>query len=122
MKAIVNIGLRSVELQYYIEQKNLFPYSQEERNRNFIDWELFQKNKKSKILCKHTLRFKDIDEWQSSTLFDGRMIDFHFDYEPLKSFNNKKEWLSYIMQGYLYIEGQEQQYETQVINTVKIEL
>jgi len=117
MQATVNLALRSVELLYTIKKQDL------DESLGYDDFSYFElQYRGNKIICKHTLYFKDVDEWQSSLLFDGRMIDFHFDYEPLKNFNNKKEWLSYIMQGYLYIEGQEQRYEKQVINKVKIEL
>lgn len=120
MKAIVNIGFRSVELVYSIKPKDLISISQEERNKNFINWELFQKDKNSKILCKHTISFNDMDEWKSIILFDGRTIDFHYDYEERKQFDSKKDWGGYLFQGYEYIDGEPQLYDYNVINKVTI--
>ena len=120
MKAIVNIGFRSVELEYSIKPKDLISISQEERNKNFINWELFQKDKNSKILCKHTISFNDMDEWKSIILFDGRTIDFHYDYEERKQFDSKKDWGGYIFQGYEYTDGEPQLYDYNVINKVTI--
>jgi hypothetical protein len=121
MKAIVNIGLRNVELQYSIKPKDLIGLTHDEKNENFKGWELFQKDKKSKILCKHVLSFKGADEWQSALLFDGRMIDFHYDYEERKEFSSKKDWGEYIFQGYEYIEGEPQLYDRNLVKTVVIE-
>jgi hypothetical protein len=118
MKAIVNIGFRSVELQYSIKPKDLISLSQDEKNKQFKNWELFQKDKNSKIVCKHTIWFDDMDEWKSSILFDGRTIDFHYDYEERKQFDSKKDWGSYIFQGYEYINGEPQEYDYNVINKV----
>lgn len=120
MKAIVNIGFRSVELQYSIKPKDLISLSQDEKNKQFKNWELFQKDKNSKILCKHTLWFKDMDEWQSSILFDGRTIDFHYDYEKRKEFDSKKDWGKYLFQGYEYIDGEPQEYICNVIKKVTL--
>jgi hypothetical protein len=118
MKAIVNIGLRTVELQYSIKVKDLAPLSQDERNTHFKSWEMSQKNTKSKIICKQTLRFRDFGEWQSSLLFDGRMIDFHYDYEERKNFDSKDEWASYVFKGYEYIDGEPQLYDRNIIDKV----
>jgi hypothetical protein len=120
MKAIVNIGLRNVELQYSIKAKDMARLNQTERNRQFKNWETFQKDKNSKIICKHTLSFKDIDEWQSHILFDGRTIDFHYDYEERKEFDSKKDWGNYVFQGYEYIDGKEQNYHHNEVKTVTI--
>lgn len=120
MKAIVNIGLRSVELQYSIKEKDRFPFNQIERNENFKNWEMFQKNKGSDILCKHTLWFKDSDEWQSSLLFDGRTVDFHYDYEERKGFDKKSDWANYLFQGYIYTDGEPQLFDHNIIEKVTI--
>lgn len=81
MKATVNIVHRTVELEYFVAKKDLIPFNHEEICENFKNWELFLKNSKSKkYLCKHSISFKDSDEWQSIKLFDGRIIDFHYDY------------------------------------------
>ena len=61
------------------------------------------------------------DEWQSVVLFDGRTIDFHYDYEDRKEFDSKKDWGGYLFQGYEYFEGEDQQFETNVVKTVVIE-
>jgi hypothetical protein len=122
MKATVNIGYREVTLEYKIDSKNLLPLTQEERNKNFKKWEMFQKNKNSKIVCKHSIFFEDFDEWQSVLLFDGRTIDFHYDYEMCKEFDTKYNWAHYIFQGYNHIEGEEQEYIDSVVKTIKIEL
>ena len=120
MKAIVNIGLRKVVLEYSLKPKDLISISQEERNKNFINWELFQKDTNSKILCKHTIWFNDMDEWKSAVLFDGRTIDFHYDYEERKEFDNKKDWGGYLFQGYEYTDGQPQEYDNNVVTKVII--
>lgn len=121
MKAIVNIGLRTVELQYSIKPKDMVKFKISEINEHFKGWETFQKDKNSKILCKHTLYFKDIDEWQSHILFDGRTIDFHYDYEERKEFDCKKDWGHYVFQGYEHFEGQEQMYYGNIVKIVVIE-
>jgi hypothetical protein len=121
MKAIVNIGLRNVELQYSINPKDMVRLTHAEINKHFKGWETFQKDKNSKILCKHKLSFKDYDEWQSTILFDGRTIDFHYDYEQRKQFDCKKDWGNYVFQGYVYIEGEPQLYDENVVKVVVIE-
>ena len=120
MKAIVNIGLRKVELEYSVKPKDMFPFNQIERNKHFKDWETYQKDKNSNIICKHTLWFKDFDEWQSSLLFNGKTIDFHYDYEDRKEFDSKKHWGSYVFQGYEYTNGQPQLYDNNVVTKVQI--
>ena len=121
MKAIVNIAFRTVELQYSINPKDMVRLNHAEINKRFKGWETFQKDKNSKILCKHTLCFKDTDEWQSNILFDGRTIDFHYDYEQRKQFDCKKDWGNYVFQGYVYIEGEPQLYDENVVKVVVIE-
>ncbi len=121
MKAIVNIGLRTVELQYSINPKDMIKFNHAKINEHFKNWETFQKNKNSKILCKHTLCFEDIDEWQSHILFDGRTIDFHYDYEERKEFDCKKDWGNYVFQGYEDIEGEVQLYQVNIVKVVVIE-
>ena len=121
MKAIVNIGLRKVELEYSVKPKDMFPFNQIQRNKNFgKDWETYQKDKNSNIICKHTLWFEDTDEWQSTLLFNGKTIDFHYDYELRKEFDNKKDWGSYVFQGYEYIFGEPQLYDYNVVTKVTI--
>lgn len=116
MKAILNLGFRSVVLEYTLKKGT-------ELVLDFNDktWETFQKDSKSSIKCKQTLRFKDSDEWTSITLLDGTIIDVHFDYETRSEFSNKKEWLSYIIQAYKYIEGEPQMYDNQLITQIKLE-
>jgi hypothetical protein len=121
MKAIVNIAFRTVELQYSIKPKDMVRFTHAEINKHFKGWETFQKDKNSKILCKHTLCFKDTDEWQSTILFDGRTIDFHYDYEQRKQFECKKDWGNYVFQGYVYVEGEPQLYDENVVKVVVIE-
>ena len=119
MKAIVDIGLRKVELVYSVKPKDMYKFSQSERNKHFgKDWETYQKDRNSKIICKHTLWFKDFDEWQSTLLFNGKTIDFHYDYEHRKEFSNKKDWGNYVFQGYEYIFGEPQLFENNVVTKV----
>ena len=118
MKATVNIALRSVELEYKVSQKDIFTFNQIERNFNFKNWQTYQKNKNSKVICKHTLYFEDIDEWQSSFLFNGKTIDFHYDYEEREGFDSTKDWGNYLFQGYEYTDGEPQMYDDNVIKKV----
>ena len=120
MKATVNIALRSVELEYSIKQKDRFPFNQIERNETFKNWEMYQKTKNSKIVCKHTLYFEDIDEWQSSILFNGKTIDFHYDFQDRKDYDSKKDWGDYLFQGYEYTDGKSQMYDHNVVEKVTI--
>jgi hypothetical protein len=53
MKATVNIALGSVELEYMVSSKDMFPFSQDEINEIFREWEIFQKNKNSKVIVKY---------------------------------------------------------------------
>jgi hypothetical protein len=122
MKATVNIGLRIVLLEYKIKTKDLARLSHNERNKEFDHWELSYNEDNNKILCKHIISFDDVDEWKSVLLFDGRIIDFHYDYELRKEFATKEEWASYIFQGYEYKEGESQLYDNNVVEKVKIEL
>jgi len=131
MKAIVNIGTREVTIKYSID-KNSFIKMNFDSSKGVLmpsnggncgDWETFQKTMKSKtIQCTQRFSFRDSDEWTSIQLLDGRIIDFHYDYENRSEFETKEEWASYIFQGYLYIEGEEQQYDKQVVDLVKIEM
>ena len=117
MKAIVNLGLRKIELIYKIKAKDLI--LPESRGDN---WETFQKNLKSKtIQCKQIVFFKDSDEWTSIQLLDGMIIDLHFDYEYRKEFSTKQEWLSYIAQAYEF-KNEPQLYDNQLIGHVTLEL
>jgi hypothetical protein len=120
MKAIVNIGLRSAELVYTIKPKDMVSLSLNEINKQFKNWELFQKDKKSNIRCTHTIWFDDFDEWKSISLFNGKMIDFHYDYEERKEFKTKKEWGGYLFQGYEYTDGKPQMYDKNVVTQVII--
>lgn len=121
MKAIVNIGLRKVDIEYSIKPKDKIELNRIEMIETFgKEWELFQKDKNSNIVCKQVIWFKDIDEWIFVPLFDGRMIDFHYDYENRKEFDNKKDWGSYVFQGYEHIGGQPQLYDINVVTKVTI--
>ena len=121
MKAIVNIGLRKVEITYSIKPKDRVKLNHIEMVVTFgKDWELFQKNQKSNIQCKQIIWFKDMDEWKSIPLFDGRMIDFHYDYENRKEFKTKKDWGGYVFQGYEYTDGKPQLYDKNVVTQVVI--
>ena len=118
MKATVNIGFRTVDLEYWVDEKDLAPFSHEEKCKNFKNWELSYKSKK--VLCKHSVSFDDADEWQSVVLFDGRTIDFHYDYINREEMDTKATWGGYIFQGYEYIEGEEQLYDNDVVDKVII--
>jgi len=121
MKAIVNIGLRKVELEYSINPKDRVKLNHIEMVATFgKEWEMFQKDKNSKIKCKQIIWFKDMDEWQSVPLFNGKMIDFHYDYEDRKEFDSKKDWGSYVFQGYEYTDGEPQLYDYNVVDRVQI--
>lgn len=120
MKAIVNIGLRSVELVYTIKPKDMVSLSLNEINKQFKNWELFQKDKYSNIRCTHTIWFNDVDEWKSISLFNGKVIDFHYDYEERKEFKTKKEWGGYLFQGYEYTDGKPQMYDKNVVTQVVV--
>lgn len=121
MKAIVNIGLRKIDIEYSIKPKDRVKFSHTEMVETFgKEWELFQYDKNSKIICKQVIWFKDFDEWQSIQLFDGRMIDFHYDYEDRKIFDSKKDWGSYVFQGYEYTNGESQLYDYNVVKKVTI--
>lgn len=122
MKAIVNIGLRLVELQYSINKKDLVNLSHNEICKKFNDFELdFGNGKSKKVTCKHSISFKDFDEWKSILLFDGRIIDFHYDYENRKEFDTKSNWGNYVFQGYEYINGKPQLYDNNVVDKVIIQ-
>ena len=118
MKAIVNIALRSAELVYSIKPKDLVSLTHAEKNEQFKNWELFQKDKNSNIVCKHTLWFDDVDEWKSISLFNGKIIDFHYDYEERKEFKTKKDWGSYLFQGYEYIQHYNGKQQMNVVTQV----
>jgi len=121
MKAIVNIGLRKIDIEYSIKPKDRVELNRIEMIATFgKEWELFQKDKNSNIVCKQVIWFNDIDEWQSVPLFDGRMIDFHYDYENRKEFDSKKDWGSYVFQGYEYTNGEPQLYDYNVVTKVQI--
>lgn len=121
MKAIVNIGLRKVEIEYSINPKDRVKLNHIEMVATFgKDWEMFQKNQKSNIQCKQVIWFKDMDEWKSIPLFNGKIIDFHYDYEDRKKFDSKKDWGSYVFQGYEYTNGEPQLYDYNVVNRVQI--
>jgi hypothetical protein len=120
MKATVNIGLRTVDIEYSIDKtlQNAVPF--DERGDN---WEMFQKTTKSKkIQCKQHFSFNDSDEWFSVQLLDGRIIDFHYDYNNRSEFESKKDWASYIFQGYVYTDGEPQLYEEPVVKRVVVVL
>jgi hypothetical protein len=116
MKAILNIALRSVRLEYKIAKDKLAPIDWQERDEIFKDWELLYK--KNHIICKHTIFFDDTDEWQGVRLFDGRDIDFHYDYEERKKFDSKKDWANYMFQGYEYVHGEPQLYDYNEVDKV----
>lgn len=121
MKAVVNIGLRKVEIRYLINPKNIVKLSHDEMIRTFgKDWEIYQKNKKSDLVCKQVIWFKDFDEWQRVKLFDGRLIDFHYYFENSKEFDSKVNWGNYIFQGHEYVEGENQMYDKNIVEKVKI--
>ncbi len=121
MKAIVNIATRQVELQYRIKEKDMAPFSHNDRIEHFNNFELTWKHLKTTYVeCKHTISFDDLDEWQSTILFDGRTIDFHYDYNERKGFDSKKDWASYLFQGYEYIDGEPQLYDFNEVNTVTV--
>lgn len=121
MKAIVNIGLRKVELSYTLKVKDLASYSHNERVALFgKDWEISFHNDKKKVTCKQVLWFDSFDEWQSTLLFNGKTIDFHYDYEHRKEFKTKKDWGYYIFQGYEYVHSEPQLYDKNVVTNVVV--
>lgn len=121
MKAIVNIGYRKVNLIYSINQKDLIPFDEYHNNKNFKEWELtFGNGKSKKIICKHSIFFSNADELQTVLLFDGRTIDFHYDYINREEMKTKKEWGSYIFQGYEYVDGEPQLYEHNIVDKIII--
>lgn len=131
MKATVNIGLRIVKIEYSIDKNSMIKMDFDSskgllmpaNGRDCGDWETFQERMKSKkIKCTQSFQFKDCDEWISIMLLDGRLIDFHYDYENRSEFETKKEWASYIFQGYEYTDGEPQLYDKQVVSSVKIVL
>lgn len=117
MKAVVNIGYRVATITYSI--KNII-VDKSQWEENFINYKMTQKSKNSKIICSHDIFFKDEDEWYSQILFDGRIIDFHYDYEERKEFSSKKDWSNYIFQGYEYIDGEPQLYDNNIVKQVVI--
>jgi hypothetical protein len=129
MKATVNIGLRTVEIKYSIDKNSRIPMKFDSSKGILVptsdgdcgDWETFQKTMKSKtIQCTQKFSFRDADEWLSLMLLDGRVIDFHYDYDNRSEHDTKELWASYIFQGYLYIDGEEQQYDNQLDIKIKI--
>jgi hypothetical protein len=116
MKAIVNIGLRKVELVYSIQQKDMTKLGYIELHKDFKDYELTYN--KSKVKCKQVIWFDDIDEWKSTLLFNGKTIDFHYDYEERKEFDSKKDWANYLFQGYEYIFNKAQLFDTNIVKKV----
>jgi hypothetical protein len=130
MKATVNIGLRTVTIEYSIDKNSRIPMEFDSSKSVLIpanggdcgDWETFQKTKNSKIQCTQKFYFKDADEWKTIQLLDGRLIDFHYDYENRSEFVSKKDWGSYIFQGYLYTDGEPQLYDIQLVDRVVVVL
>jgi hypothetical protein len=116
MKAVVDIGYRSVRITYSVKEI-LVDY---DKRQEFHAYEITQKNAKAPIICSHTINFDSTDEWQSVQLFDGRWIDFHYDYVNSKIFDNKKDWGHYMFQGYEYIDGEPQLYLKNEVKQVKI--
>lgn len=118
MKATVNIGTREVTIKYSIDdsKSNNVPFEKRDHN-----WEMLWKTMKSKrVQCIQKFSFRDADEWLSVQLLDGRVIDFHYDYDNRSEHDTKEDWASYIFQGYLYIKGEEQLYENQLDIKIKI--
>lgn len=131
MKAVVNIGFRKVTIKYSIDKNSMIKmeFSPQENclvpsnGGNCGAWETLQKTMKSKkIECTQTFYFNDCDEWQSIMLLDGRIIDFHYDYEERSEFKTRDEWASYIFQGYEYTDGKPQLYDVQIVDKVVIEM
>lgn len=119
MKAIVNIGLRKVILIYTIKTKDLAPMTHDEQCENFKDFELSLLYDNKTIRCTHTIWFSDIDEWKSVLLFDGKTIDFHYDFENSTEFKTKKDWGKYIFSGY-DIDVKPQLYDNNIVDQVII--
>ena len=131
MKATVNIGLRTIKIEYSIDKNSMVKMNFDSSKGILIpigdgdcgDWETFQKTMKSKkIQCTQKFSFRDADEWLSLMLLDGRVIDFHYDYDNRSEHDTKEEWASYIFQGYVYTDGEPQLYDKQVVDLVKIVL
>ena len=129
MKATVNIGLRIVEIKYSIDKNSMIKMDFNSSKGILVpssgldcgEWETLQKTMKSKtIQCKQSFSFKDSDEWRTIQLLDGRVIDFHYDYEERSEFETRDDWASYIFQGYEYTNGKPQLYDVQVVDKVVI--
>ncbi len=129
MKATVNIGLRTVKIEYSIDKNSMVKMNFDSSKGILIpigdgdcgDWETLQKTMKSKkIQCTQKFSFRDADEWKTIQLLDGRLIDFHYDYEDRSEFVTREDWASYIFQGYVYTDGEPQLCDKQVVTKVKI--
>ena len=64
--------------------------------------------------------FTDLDEWAEVTINEMRIF-VHFDYEPKENFGKQKDWLHYMLQAYT-LESVNQQYDNQLITSIKLEL
>jgi len=112
MKAIINLVEKRVTLIYSIKKlaSNIV-------FDNYINYELIEKN--SKIICSHDILFDEIDEWETIMLFDGRIVDFHFNYINSSEFEDINSWRKNLLQGYLYTEGEEQDYQNAIDIKIK---
>ena len=63
--------------------------------------------------------FTDLDEWVEVEI-NGTRVMVHFDYEPRNNFGSQKEWLHYMLQAYPSVN--ENQYDNQLINNIKLDL
>jgi major membrane immunogen (membrane-anchored lipoprotein) len=129
MKATVNIGFRKVTIEYSIDKISMIKMEFNSSKGILVpssgldcgEWEILQKTMKSKkIECTQTFYFNDCDEWKTIQLLDGRVIDFHYDYEERSKFKTRDEWASYIFQGYEHTDGEPQLYDVQVVDKVVI--
>ena len=66
--------------------------------------------------------FEEDDEWVSTTLPDGKIVDLHYDYEDPSSFSDEEEWKEYLFQAYEYCElSKKSFYDNNLVEEIKIE-
>lgn len=115
MKAVVNIDYKSVEITHIIDASDLMIPSIVD-----YDYDLYQKDIHSDAKCVYKISFEETDEWRSIKLFDGRIVNFHYNYLDRTSFKSFNEWLSFIFKGY-DVTGGKSIYNENVVEKVSIE-
>jgi hypothetical protein len=113
MKAVINLAERKVVLYYIVDKVDDKVWG----HQTDLQYNIVRKV----IKATQTVFFKDLDEWQSIQLLDGRYCDLHFDYVTSNNFNNRTDWLSAIINAYEYKE-EPQKYDKQLITKYVLEL